>query len=206
MHIEQSEDLPTAEESAESPVPPCPRLAWAATPSTRLPCPPGTEQVEGEGCIECRALQQTGWVRGRHGPAIWFHPGGQVRELGQYADHERSGPWWELDEQGRLVSQREYRGGQEHGLRVTYHASGLRASETAVENDQEHGLGKRWNEQGQLESLAWYERGQQVRMKIFRRNVVVTPMTQEQVKEAYDEVEALMAEQRRLLEELKRGG
>lgn len=200
----ESYPLPTAAEAAETPVGSFTPIVPSPTLASRLPCPAGTSQSTGAQVIECRTAAVVGKsLSKRQGPAIWFHPNGKVARAGSYDAHEWTGRWWELDEEGRVESTTEYKGGKEDGLRVTFHKNGKRASETHYKDGKPHGTSKLWNDLGELMSLTDYDGGKQTQSKVFRYTLHVA--TPDEVKAMNDELNALLAKQQRLLEEAKKG-
>lgn len=75
------------------------------------PCPPGSERrgappPEGESvwCEDAEGRRQGPYLKWRSGGALWVK--------GQYEDRRQEG-WWRIwSEEGRLISEREYRGGR----------------------------------------------------------------------------------------------
>ena len=189
---------PTAEERAETPL--APYVPPVPAPSMRsiLPCPPGTAQWAGDGVIECRIAGRPGEsLSRRYGPAIWFHPGGAIHRVGSYEHGEWSGRWWEFDEQGRVVSSTAYVAGKEEGLSVTFHPGGRRCSECFYRAGVLEGASKRWDEDGELEAITEYRAGRPAQTTVFRAPRAASA---DEVAAAKDELQRLLAEQRRLLE------
>jgi MORN repeat protein len=59
---------------------------------------------------------QIAWESHRHGPALTWHPSGQLKLSGHYADDQRHGRWSEYDERGQVVAEGEYRKDLKEGV------------------------------------------------------------------------------------------
>jgi hypothetical protein len=83
------------------------------TACRRGPCPPDTElrgspQAGQQSC----EYQDSNGLSVKHGPFIDWHPNGRQRSAGSYDHGKQTGRWTYWDENGRILSEREYRDGQ----------------------------------------------------------------------------------------------
>ncbi len=193
---------PTAEENrqtdigAYTPVVPAPSMA------SKLPCPPGTAQSNGDHVIECRVAGVAGkTLSKRQGPAIWFHKNGKVHRAGSYDQHEWTGRWWEFDEEGRPTGSSAYRAGKEDGVHVTFHPNGKRKSETVYKDGKMNGPSKIWTEEGELMGLTVYADDRVTGSKTFKYKMKAA--SPEELKQMNDELKKLLDEQKKQMEDLK---
>src|SRR3712207_2747018 len=82
----------------------------------KLACPAGTKQFgNADDGIYCRRPEASGGVYTPHGPYVSYHPNGQKRSEGQYADGFRTGLWVFYDEAGQQTGQTQFKRDNYHG-------------------------------------------------------------------------------------------
>ena len=192
----------TAEESrqadigAYTPVVPNPSM------TSKLPCPPGTTQSNGDHVLECRSAGAVGKALSkRQGPSLWFHKNGKVHRVGSYERHEWTGRWWDFDEEGRPSSSSAYRDGREEGVHVTFHPNGKRKSETPFKEGKMTGTSKVWTEEGELMGLTVYADDKVVTSKTFKYKM--KPASADELKKMNEEIKKLLDDQKKEMEKVK---
>ena len=170
--------------------------------TSKLPCPPGATQTNGDHVLECRSAGAAGkTLSKRQGPSVWFHKNGKVHRSGAYEQHEWTGRWWEFDEEGRPTGSSAYRDGREEGVHVTFHPNGKRKSETPFKAGKMKGTSKVWTEAGELMGLTVYADDKLVSSKTFK--YALKPATADELKKMNEELKKLLDEQKKDLERLK---
>ncbi len=175
-----------------------------ANPSmtSKLPCPPGTIQANGENVLECRSAGAVGkTLSKRQGPSIWFHKNGKVHRSGSYDRHEWTGRWWELDENGHPTSSSSYRDGKEDGMVVTFYANGKRKSETPYKEGKMNGTSKMWTEEGELMGLTVYADDKVQSTKTFKYKLQAASAAE--LKKMNEDLQKLLQEQKKEMEKAK---
>jgi len=85
------------------------------------------------------------------GPFRAYYESGQLEIDGQYVDNKMSGFWKRYYKSGQLMEKVSFRNNQENGPFIEYHENGnLKAEGNYLNGDNEHGLLKLYDEQGQL--------------------------------------------------------
>ncbi len=87
-----------------------------------------------------------------HGLYQTFHENEQVEQDGQYHHGRMEGPWKKYYPSGQLMEIVEMHDNEENGPFVEYHENGhLKAEGNYLHGDNEHGILKLYDENGQLE-------------------------------------------------------
>jgi len=194
---------PTAAEAKETDIGAYTPFVPNPTPFSKLPCPPGTAQSNGENVIECRAAGVAGKsLSHREGPSIWFHKNGKVARSGAYEHHEWTGRWWEFAEDGHLERSTSYKAGASDGVEAMFYPNGKRSSETVYTAGKRNGPSKLWTEDGELMSIVIFDNGVIKSTKTFA--YTLKPPTAEDMKRANEELEKALEEQRALMERLRK--
>lgn len=194
--------LPTDAEKREAEIPAYVSVVADPSPSSTLPCPAGTSQKGDAKVIECRVAGEQGVsLSKRQGPSVWFHDNGKVKRAGSYEAHEWHGRWWSFDDQGRPESSDSYKNGKEDGVSVTFYPNGKRRSEIAYVDGKRHGAAKSWTEDGELMGLDVYENDVRVSSKTFR--FTMKTASADEMKKMQDDLQAVLAEQKALVEKQK---
>ena len=80
-----------------------------------------------------------------------YHLNGKIALTGMYVDNAMDGVWKKYNEKGEILEEVTFKNNEENGPFKEYHNNGSLAAEGAYLNgDNEHGLLKIYNEQGQL--------------------------------------------------------
>lgn len=157
---------------------PEPKVTLIVKPGTRLadvklPCPRGTRQFGGAGTEIADATYCVKWPleRGaipvKHGPGVWFHPGGGMAAQGPYRDGRRHGVWSSWDEEGRRSSVISHAAGEYDGLYVTWWPNGVRQSEIEWKAGKKHGRSRSWGDDGKPLAITYYDQDRVVRRTVF---------------------------------------
>jgi hypothetical protein len=187
----------TAEEAAETALPEFVPAMADARIDGELACPEGTRLYRSDRAMHC-AFAEARWGKGRHGPSLTFHPDGSLASQGEYRDGKAIGAIRDFDEQGRLVTYWEVDGDDRHGLSARFHPNGERASEGRFVHGKPDGVHKLWNEKGELMGTVTYREGERISDQMFA--YTLEEMTPEQMEASKRDLAALLAEQKRLVE------
>jgi len=80
-----------------------------------------------------------------------FHPNGKLEQEGQYINNVMDSVWVRYYDTGQLMEEVMFRDNEENGPFKEYHLNGnIKAEGTYREGDNEHGLLKLYNENGEL--------------------------------------------------------
>lgn len=97
-----------------------------------LSCPVGTKLVGGpKSAFEASLCMKAGADGSRtfHGPYVAYWPNGTVQAQGQYEEGWRSGTWTFFDAKGVKTGVTTFKQGDYDGLRVEFHANGMKKLE-----------------------------------------------------------------------------
>jgi antitoxin component YwqK of YwqJK toxin-antitoxin module len=81
-----------------------------------------------------------------------WHPGGQLKEEGEYRDDRRDGVYRTFYANGKQASEEEYRAGLLHGRQLVWYESGAPMAVSEFRHGKRHGLAATWYEGGQKQT------------------------------------------------------
>lgn len=93
-----------------------------------------------------------------NGKAVYYYPGGGVKERGAYVDHKKEGFWKMFYPSGQIREHGEFRCDMAHGLWNGFHSLGEKKYQGEYAYGEKIGHWQYWNDSGHLFSAEDYSR------------------------------------------------
>lgn len=85
-----------------------------------------------------------------NGPAVYFYPDGQLKEVAHYTDGLKDGQVIRYAENGMVLMEAHYRHGQKDGVWKIWDKDGNLCMRIVYTNGEKSGVWKQWDEKGRL--------------------------------------------------------
>lgn len=85
-----------------------------------------------------------------NGEAVFYYPGGQIREKGFFEAGKRHGIWNSYGTNGKITSRVQFKHGKKHGTWLLWDEQGVLRYEMRYRNGEKTGTWKIWDANGNL--------------------------------------------------------
>jgi antitoxin component YwqK of YwqJK toxin-antitoxin module len=92
----------------------------------------------------------------KNGPATYYFPNGNVKEMGVFLNNEKNEQWLDWDEAGNKIAEAFYSNGKKNGTWMIWDTKGTKRYEMYYSMDKKVGKWSMWDENGKLSSEKLY--------------------------------------------------